>query len=181
MGGCQIHFTVSGTPHPETWGAGQGPLGGASRLPQAMAVPRCQQAGPAEPPDPSGDVPVALLALGDPHCHPPARWPLTSRPPTGTPETAAPCTTSTPTSPTSTSRRWSRWARSARTTTGQWLQQVPRGQDTLVMATSWPGHPGDGHPRAGTAGTGVPHISSLTATRNSQPWALVQGSPPSTR
>ncbi|XP_058702255.1 copine-7 isoform X4 [Poecile atricapillus] len=65
-----------------------------------------------------------------------SRWPSTSQPPTGTPETAAPCTTSTPTSPMSTSRRWWLWVRSART---------------------------------------------MTAIRNSLLWALVPGSPPSTR
>lgn len=46
------------------------------------------------------------------------RLPSTSRPPTGTPGTAALCTTSTRTSPTSTWRLWSRSARSVRTTTG---------------------------------------------------------------
>ncbi|NXQ97029.1 CPNE7 protein, partial [Sagittarius serpentarius] len=44
---------------------------GASRLPQAAAVPRCRRARPAEPPDPSRDMLVALLAVGGPLPPPP--------------------------------------------------------------------------------------------------------------
>ncbi|XP_044932406.1 copine-7 isoform X4 [Mustela putorius furo] len=66
--------------------------------------------------------------LPDSGCHPQGegprlrsqglcRWPSTSRPPTGTPATAALCTTSTPSSPTSTSRLCWPWGRSAKTTT----------------------------------------------------------------
>ncbi|XP_045845458.1 copine-7 isoform X4 [Meles meles] len=46
-----------------------------------------------------------------------SRWLSTSRPPMGTPATAALCTTSTPSSPTSTCRLWWPWGRSAKTTT----------------------------------------------------------------
>lgn len=62
------------------------------------------------------------------------RLPLTSRPPTETPGTAAHCTTSTPTSPTSTWRLWSPWGRSARTTTGRWsLTKKPCRHQVLLV------------------------------------------------
>lgn len=195
MGGCQIHFTVSSVPPPRSSGdRAEAPALGHPPVPMAgvrgqripaplsrgCAVMLERGAGRATQPQ-EGHASGPAHPGGLTTTTTPARWPSTSRPPTGTPETAAPCTTSTPTSPTSTSRRWWRWARSARTMTGRLLRWVPQGQDTPVMATPEPRPPGDGHPGAGTAGAGAPHTSSLAAIRNSQLWALVQGSPPSTR
>ena len=63
--------------------------------PQASVSLTCQMGVQVPTPAQEGEAP------GSSHCGL-CRWPLTSRPPLGTPGTAAPCTTSTPSSPTST-------------------------------------------------------------------------------
>lgn len=80
MGGCQIHFTVSSIPPPRSAGSRAGALAlGQAPVPRARGRGFCISAaqslscaaGPAQPPDQSREVPVALLTMGGPSSLPP--------------------------------------------------------------------------------------------------------------